>query len=42
MIWLWFGEPEKAEASKIPNFGFQVDPAFRRIGGMFEVAAGGR
>lgn len=39
MIWIWLGRPSAADPDKIPDFSFNTDPNFRRIGGMFEVAA---
>lgn len=39
MIWIWMGEVENADPTQIPNFSFNTDPGFRRIGGMFEVKA---
>jgi phenylpropionate dioxygenase-like ring-hydroxylating dioxygenase large terminal subunit len=39
MVWLWLGDAEASDASIIPDFSCNDDPAFRRIQGMMEVAA---
>ena len=39
LIWLWSGEPELADETKIPDFSCLSDKNFRSVGGVFEVEA---
>lgn len=34
MLWIWPGDPEKADASKIPQFGFLEDPNYEQTRGI--------
>ncbi|MET4577479.1 aromatic ring-hydroxylating dioxygenase subunit alpha [Ottowia thiooxydans] len=33
LLWIWMGEPEKADESAIPEFDFLVDPKFQNVKG---------
>lgn len=39
MVWLWMGEPAKADAATIPDFSCQTDESLAFVGGMFEIKA---
>lgn len=39
MIWLWFGDAEKADASTIPDFSCHQDPELAFVGGVIEMKA---
>lgn len=39
MIWVWLGDPEKADLALIADFACNTAPEFRRIHGMFEIDA---
>ena len=40
MLWVWLGEPELANPDTIPDFSYQTDASFHRIGGVIDVNAG--
>lgn len=39
LLWIWLGEPSRADASQIPDFSFLEDPARRRVDGYLHVRA---
>ncbi len=39
LVWIWLGDPDRADESAIPDFACNVDPDFTRIDGVFEVKA---
>ena len=39
LIWLWWGTPEEVDEALIPNFGCLVDPQYRTVGGVIQMAA---
>lgn len=38
-LWIWMGDPEKADRGTIPDFHYHKDPAWDGTGGMIRVAA---
>lgn len=39
MIWIWMGDPEKADTANIPDFSCHEDPAMAFVGGLIEMKA---
>ncbi|MCW6536755.1 aromatic ring-hydroxylating dioxygenase subunit alpha [Sphingomonas lycopersici] len=39
LVWIWFGDPDKAEVELIPDFSCLVDPDLRTVSGVFMVGA---
>ncbi|MBL6751949.1 MAG: aromatic ring-hydroxylating dioxygenase subunit alpha [Nevskia sp.] len=39
LIWLWMGDPHKADADTIPDFSCHTDPALAFVGGVIEMKA---
>lgn len=39
MIWLWMGDPQKADPATIPDFSCHTDESLSMVGGMFEIKA---
>lgn len=39
MLWVWLGDPELTNPDTIPDYSFQNDPSFRRIGGVIDINA---
>lgn len=39
LVWLWFGEADKADPAKIPDFSCHLDPELAFVGGVIEMAA---
>jgi vanillate O-demethylase monooxygenase subunit len=39
MIWLWFGEADKADPAIIPDFSCHLDPELAFVGGLIEMKA---
>ena len=39
LVWLWFGEPDKADPATIPDFSCHQDPEMAFVGGVIEMAA---
>lgn len=38
-LWIWMGDPEKADPAMIPDFHFMDDPGFRAVTGYLQVEA---
>jgi phenylpropionate dioxygenase-like ring-hydroxylating dioxygenase large terminal subunit len=39
MIWLWMGDQDQQDPSKIPDFSCHVDPELKRVSGVIEMKA---
>ncbi len=39
MIWLWMGDPQKADPATIPDYSCHVDPTLGFVGGVIEMKA---
>lgn len=39
LIWLWFGDADKADPATIPDFSCHLDPELAFVGGVIEMAA---
>lgn len=39
MIWLWLGEPDRADPGLIPDFSCHTDPSFVKVRGVIEMKA---